>query len=352
VRLWSEIFNLPIGVDIGGRRIKAVQLKGSPGRWGISAAGCIMRENPGGPVERADIVQLRDMVIKDSFKGRRVILSVPFNELLTGIMELPPRSSGAPLDELARIELARMHRCEPDSFEIACWDLPAPARAGGATHVMAAGFSHEKANALVDIVEAEGLEICALDICASAISRACTPLLEGVTGIAAILDLGWDQADLILLYQDVIVYERKLVKGGIGSVVDSLGRELKVHHEKAEHLIWNVGLAPGCDNVTPAYCKAINQAVSTYCESLVEEMQIPLSYLSNQYPDASPETLLLVGGGGRIPGIERQLDSVLEFYVRTVLPGDIVKCSAEIEKKFSTSLAAAAGMGQFSEKNK
>ena len=351
MRLLSGTSSPPIGVDIGGRHVKAVQLRGGPGRWCIAAAGSIARDNPGGPVENADIVQLRDLLAGGSFSGRRVVLAVPSNQLLTGIMELPPRSSGAPLEQLARGELSRMHRCEPDSFEIACWDLPAPARAGGATYVMAAGFSHEKANELVDIVEAEGLDVYALDTHASAVSRACSPLLEVVTGIAAILDLGWNQADLVLLYQGVVVYERMLVKCGISSVVDSLGRELKLHHEKAERLVRQVGLSAECPDVTPASCRTANLIVNAYCETLVEEMRIPLSYLANQYPDASPETLLLVGGGGRIPGLERKLNSVLDFYVRTVLPGDIVKCSPDIEKQFGPSLTAAAGLGQFSERD-
>ena len=348
MRLLSGTSSPPIGVDIGGRNTKIVQLRGKPGRWSISAAACIMRDNPGGPVERSDIVQLSNLLAGSPFKGRRVVLAVPFSQLLTGIMELPPRSSGAPVEQLARDELARMHRCESNSFELACWDLPAPARAGGATYVMAAGFSHEKADELMDIVEAEGLDVYALDVHASVVSRACSPLLEGVTGIAAILDLGWDQADLVLLHQGVIVYERKLVKCGIGSVIDALGRELKLHHEKAEDLVRRVGLHPECPDVTPVFCQVVNLAVNAYCEALVEEMRIPLSYLANQYPDASPETLLLIGGGARIPGLERKLNSVLDFYVRTVLPGDIVKCSPNIEAQFGPSLTAAVGLGQFS----
>ena len=344
--------SLPIGVDIGGRHIKAVQLQGGPGRWCVTAAGSIVRDNPGAPVERADIVHLCELLASNSFEGRRVVLAVPFSQLLTGIMELPPRSSGAPLDQLARDELSRMHRCEPNLFEIACWDLPAPARAGGATYVMAAGFSHEKANELVDIVEAENLEVCALDVHASAVSRACSPLLQGVTGIAAILDLGWDQADLVLIYQGVVVYERKLVNCGIGSIVDSLSRELKLHHQKAELLVWQVGLSGEYPDITPVSCRMVNQTLNAYCETLVEEMRIPLSYLANQYPDASPETLLLVGGGGRIPGLEGQLNSVIDFYVRAVRPGDIVKCSPDIEKQFGPSLTTAVGLGQFVERDK
>jgi type IV pilus assembly protein PilM len=352
VRLLSGTSSRPIGVDIGSQQIKAVQLHGIPGQWSVTAAGSIERDNPGDSLGTADIVQLREMLAKNSFVGRRVILSVPGNQLLSGIMELPPRSSGAPLEQLARSELSRMHRCEPNSFELACWDLPAPSRSGGATYVMAAGFSHAHADELIGTVESEGLNVYALDIHASAVSRACGPLLEGVTGVAAILDLGWDHANLVLLYQGVVVYERKLLKCGITTVVDSLVRELKMHRQKVRQLVQDIGLSSEHPDVAAEHGRGINVGVNGYCERLVDEMRIPLSYLGNQYPDASPETLLLIGGGAQIPGLEQKLNSVLDFHVRTVFPGDIVKCSSDIQKQFGPLLTVAAGMGQFSERDR
>ncbi|MBT3200751.1 MAG: pilus assembly protein PilM [Phycisphaerales bacterium] len=339
---------LPIGVDIGQRHIKAVQLKGSPGRWSISAAGAILRENPDAQADRTDALQLRNLLATGGFKGRKIILAVPGKHLLTGIMELPPRNSGAPLGQLARNELSRLHRCEPDSFEMACWDLPDPARAGGLTYVMAAGCEHQYANSLVDTIESEGLEVAALDIRASAISRACGPMLDGVSGIVAVLDLGWSRAHLVLLHQDVIVYERKLTKCGIGAVVESLSRELKLHRQRAEALLMETGLSSPASNVGSEQRQGVSSASETYCRTLVEEMRIPLSYLGNQYPDALPETLLIVGSAATIPGVEKQLDSLLDFHVRTVRPGDVVTCTSDIDERFGPSIIAAAGLGQFS----
>jgi len=349
VRLLPGTPTLPIGVDVGGRHLRAVQLSGSPGRWTMSAAGSIVRKHQCRPLDRTDAAGLREMLDKGAFKGRRVVLAVPANMLMTGILDLPPRSSGAPLGQLARSELSRMHRCQPDSFELACWDLPAPARAGGATYVMAAGCGHSQADELIDTVEAEGLDVHALDLYASAVARVCNPVLDGVEGIAAILDLRWAQATLILLYQGVVVYERKLAKCGVEPVVDSLVRKHKLHRNRAEDLVRKVGLATQCPDIKPDILKAVNRAVAAYSDSLVEEMRIPLSYLTNQYPDASPEMLLLAGGAAPIPGLVERLDSVLEFYVRTVRPGDIARCSADIEEKFGLSLTSAVGLGQFSE---
>ena len=149
-----------------------------------------------------------------------------------------------------------------------------------------------------------------------------------------------------------MVYERKLVKCSIQTVVESLIKDLKLHRERAEDLVRQVGLATECSDIGDKTLAEVNRAVGAYGDSLVKEMRIPLSYLTNQYPDAAPETLLLVGGGARIPGLLERLDSVLEFYVQTVRSGDIAGCSPEIERTFGSSLASAAGLGQFSENRK
>jgi Tfp pilus assembly PilM family ATPase len=214
---------------------------------------------------------------------------------------------------------------------------------------MAAGFGHREADKLIDTIESEGLDVYALDVHASAIARACSPLLEGVSGIAAVLDLRWDHVNLVLLYQGVVVYERKLAKCRLDTVVDSLVRELKLHRDTTEDLVRRVGLATQCPDVAPETLAAVNHAVGAYCDSLIAEMRIPLSYLTNQYTDASPETLLLAGSGAPIPGLVERLDLVLDFYVRTVRPSDIARCSPEIEETFGSSLTSAAGLGQFSE---
>src|SRR5439155_3902434 len=105
-------------------------------------------------------------------------------------LELPPRSSNAPLERIARMEVARAHRFAPDSFEMGCWDLPAAARATKQTPVMAVACTHSDAAAIMDPFEAGGMNVVALDVKAAALARACSPLLAAdATAIIGIVDL-------------------------------------------------------------------------------------------------------------------------------------------------------------------
>jgi len=349
----------PIGIDIGRRRIRAVQLRRSSSAWRVEAAAVMPRSRPGVPIERSEIRELGALLAKESFRGDGVVLPVPADKLLTGILELPPRASGAPIEQISRSELARMHRCDQDSLEIACWDLPAPARAREATHVMAVGCLHADANALLDAFEAEGLDVLGLEVYASAAARACAPLLADVNGIAAILDIGGGRADLVLLYKGVVVYERKLAKGGITPLIELLANDPKLDGKAVRKLLVEKPdkSATGKKKRSQKGIKKIHAAIEAHAKAMIEEMRIPLSYLGNQYPDAAMERLLLIGGAVELPvlaggeglvGMKAHLDRGLEFDVRIVAPGDLVECPGHFDKEFGPDLTVAIGLGQFS----
>jgi len=349
----------PIGVDVGGRHIKAAQLARASGGRRIEAAASLPRSprDPDDPrIHREDVRRLRDVLAARGFRGRRVVLAIPADKLITGIMELPPRGSGAPIEQLARSELARMHRHDPQSFEMACWDLPSPARAGEATYVMAAACSHDDANALLDLFENEGLAVKGLEIHASAVARACGPVLDDVSGIVAILDIGWNLANLALLHQDAVVYERKLGKGGIGPLVSAIARRCELDAAIAERFLIEKGLdADGADSavtngkVTPEAAQLARGAAIDYFNGTIDEMRIPLSYLANQYPDAAMERLIMVGGGARIPGLSDRLADELDIEVRIAGAADLAECTDDLDKEYGPALATAIGLATFTE---
>ena len=59
--------------------------------------------------------------------GRQAIVAAPATDLMTSMLDLPPRGPGIPFDQIARMEFARVHKCEANSFELSYWDLPTPA---------------------------------------------------------------------------------------------------------------------------------------------------------------------------------------------------------------------------------
>jgi Tfp pilus assembly PilM family ATPase len=346
----------PIGLDIGNRYIKAAQI--TAGR--LTAAVCLPRAHPGGPLDDAELRPIADAIRSGPFRGKSVVLAVPADKLLTSILELPPRTSGAPVDLLARNELARRHSVEPADIEMACWDLPLPVRAANRTCVMAVACRTDAADAILAAVEANGLNVRAMDIHALAVGRACLPLLAETGDAGAILDIGWASSRLVLVYKNTVVYERNLPRCGVGALSKFLAGQREVGAEAAEGLLTSEGIRAAGANGSTAGGTAVLAAdpLTAQLESMAGEVRVPLSYLASQYSDAAVRQVLLVGGGAGIPGLAEHLASRLDLRVRRVEPSDL--CGALVAAGASTaqampaagfraSMIVAMGLAQYSE---
>lgn len=385
----------PIGLDVGARFVKAVQLAQSSAGLRVVAAAVAPRTvdadlsapdaaNPtalSAPTPSIDEVRaIGDLLYRGGFEGQRVILAAPAGAVLSGVLDVPPRNSSAPVEQIARLELARAHRCAADSFEMGCWDLPRHHRPGRGTQVMAVGLPHAPANVLLDAFEAGGFRVDAIDIGACAAARAAV-LAEGpafrVQGSAqdpaeprpaerqmtAILDIGWSAAALTLVHRDTIVYSRLLSDGGIGLMHRALSSRLHLEPDVCEYLVSEVGLNASQAHAAPEHRAAAaagshgahRNAQSSDAESRAilaaqvdatsRELSISFSYASQQYPEAEVTRLLLIGGGARMPGLAERLVITLGLEVRPVAPADLAGCEPGVlDACASPALTAAVGL--------
>jgi len=217
-----------IGVDIGGRTMTAAQLLVCGQEYRVQALCLLPRAEAEGPVSAADALVLRRVLKRQGFSGSRIVIAAPQEHLLRAALELPAKVSGAPLGQIARMELSRLHNVEPDSFEMAHWELKAPDSAKPVTQTLAVGCPHEAANALLDVFEGAGFDVAGLDAPGAAAARACAPLILAPPEITAIVDLGWHSTSVLFVCGSALLYERSL--------------------EKADRGVWNsAGIRPTCD---------------------------------------------------------------------------------------------------------
>ncbi|MEE9211282.1 MAG: pilus assembly protein PilM [Phycisphaeraceae bacterium] len=343
----------PIGLDVGARSLKAVQLRGAPGAWRIEAAAAICRTECGPEVCSRDVQRLCDVLYRQGFTGQQVVLAVPHEKLVAEVLELPSRGSGAPLDQIARMELARTHRKDPESFEMSLWDLPAPARAHETTSVMTAACSHADADAILDCFEGYGLDVLALDVQAWALARACAPLLAGSQGIEAIFDIGWTAARLVLLHDDVVIYERTMKDAGLQTLHQALSGRFDLDDDAADHVLTRIGLAPNTTDQQghPQPLADISSVITPHVDVLVRELKMSLSYAAHRYPDAECKRLFLVGGGSAIPKLADYLTAALGVPVEIPCHADMAECNTAVPAICSTALLTTAiGLAQYLER--
>jgi type IV pilus assembly protein PilM len=340
-----------IGLDVGSRITKAAQLRMSDQTAEIIALAAVPRLRPGVPLDSEEIGHLRRILRRQGFTGHRVVLAVPEEKLLRGIFDLPPRVNGAPVAQLARMELSRIHHVEPGSFELIHWGASASGAGNTSAQTVAVACPHEAATELLDTMEASGLDVQALDVRTAATARVCKSLTLASPALTAVLDLGWSSAKLLFVSGAAVVYER-LLKCELGKLVETLSRRFRLSNEAACQVIDAVGLTRSSagQELDPGVLEAIQQVVESHLGTLVEELQTPFSYASHQYHQAGIQRLLLTGGGARIPGLPDYLQERLSLEVLRAAPSDLLP-SVENQwgKADDPAVTVAVGLALFTE---
>jgi type IV pilus assembly protein PilM len=344
----------PIGIDWGSRCVDAVQLRHARGGWRLAALASMPRTaapsaiaSEGEKDERQEeIRRLASLLYRHGFTGRQIVLAVPKDKLLSAILELPPKAPNTPLDQLARIEFARVQKCEPQSFEMAYWELPASARQTKLTGVMAVGCKHADSESTLCAFEKVGFDCPRLDTRAAALVRACNPLLQGGNATAAILDMGYSSASLLIVRQGVIVYDRLLVGAGLNNLKQMLFNRFGLTSEAIEFVFKEIGLAPAPENQGPSRERLMDavKLISSHFEQIIKDVQVSLTYASHQYPDSPPDRLLLVGAGAAIAGAKEHLNKSLKVDVFIASPSVLLNCPPALSGATDPSFVTALGL--------
>ncbi len=345
---WLDTHRSPIGLDVGHRRVKAVQLRKVGAGWRIEAAAILPRRHPNEPLGAEEAAWLHEVLDRQGFIGSRLVTTAPAQGVVTNVLELPPRTSNAPLEQIARMEMARLQRCEPDKFELAVWDLPAPARGGGVSHVMAAACTHEAADLLLDDLQSAGWQVLAFDVPSWALARALSLWSTGAA-MTPVLDIGAQQSEFILLHEGVVAYERRLPDLGLEPLFQGLSREHDLDDEGVEHWLTAIGLQPAEPAKLPGAAASLekNRLVSGLISRLAHELQVSLSFVMHRYPEAAIKRLALIGGGAAIPGLAPRLgpQSIEASLVRLE---DLVPCASGVgEARTSPAALIALGLAMY-----
>jgi len=315
----------PIGVDLGSRVLKAVQFEWARGRRIVAASASIARSQPDVPIDHDEVQRLSRVLSQQGFSGRRVVLGVPSDQMMSAVLDMPPRESGAPYHMIACQEFARLQSQVPGQFEVAWWDIPQPARSSSAK-VMTVGCAHVDTDPLLDVFAGCGFDVVAMDFGLCAAVRACREQLGPAQRISAVLDLGWGSARLALVHESVVVFDRTFVGAGMAGLHGRVCDALAIDPAEADCLIQSIGLqatdadSDDVDARTQAVAPLLRPVFRSYLDEIAQELEASFEYASHQYPDAEPHRLILIGGGGAVPGVAEQLDTMI---VPEVLSSDV-----------------------------
>lgn len=364
----------PIGLDIGARWIKALQISRTGRDEQVCAAVRLRRAAATPELGHDEADALLGVLHRRGFVGSRAVLSASHEKLVRHAFELPPRDSGAPVAMLARAELARTGRIDPNAMEMCWWETPACARStrGGAAAesggggpggapVYALGMSHADAGVLVDTLEDAGLAVVAIDAPTTACARAAaqSPQYPALGGLI-LVEIGWSTVCIAAFAEGVPVYERLLEDSGIGRVVSRVITELKVSPEVAEHIVNSTGRAPQPAaqapepettdrRQEPELLGVARKLISAQFDTLFDEIRASVSYAARRFAGhggggaASPT--VFVGGGCGVAGVADRIESAFGQTARALAPDACVPfCPSAAHASADPSFMCALGL--------
>lgn len=332
-----------IGLDVDASQVCAVRVEAGGARPRLTACATFERAEQGdapttSEAERAACILARRGVTTGV--GDRIAAGVPDHLLLVSTLELPPRSSGAPIESLATAELARVHQCAAERMESRSWELPAPSRAAAATHLLGVGCEHAEAEGFLRPLAAAGLSVVRFEPRPVALARACDPLITGRDAIALIVEVGDAAASLVVMHKGVVVSARASTEAGLDRLRRSIAERLRVDADAARMLAGRaVSIAP----------PDVVRLITAHVAMVAEEAKASVAYAEYRYPGVQLSDVLVCGSGAALPGLVEQLALRVGGTPKIVNPMDIADVAPPLASSpesvgRNASLAVATGL--------
>jgi len=320
-----------IGIDVGTRSIKVAQLLTSGDQSQIAALSMLPRTNEGDGIDTEEIRRIKRILARQGFHGDEIVLAAPEKGLLQGVFDVPPKVSGAPMVQIARMELSRIHNVAPDSFEMVCWKPPASGKPKSTTQTLAVGCPHEAAEAYIDLFENAGFTVSALDVRIAAATRACQTLIVPPPALTSILDIGWESTKLLLVSGNTIIYERSFRNKCLAKLRGQLCPTFDITEEAADQVISAIGFEADDETgeIDRASVEVIRRMLRKHFDMMLEELEASFDYAHYQHPGEGAKRLLLIGGGANISGLSNYFRNILGVEVRAIAPRDILENGSE-----------------------
>lgn len=320
-----------IGIELDTHEFRAVQLVRDGNRHRVHAWAVFPRlgkpddaqaETVGAPLSGEEMRWALSILWRRGFKGNLVSCAPRPRDCTQHVFELPPPESGAPLEQLARVEVARARKSEPNAFEFGFWALP---QRGRTSESMAVACPSGMIRSIIESYESGGLEVAGIDLPELAIMRGVldTPTVGIETAdpeIDTILLVGWNSSLAVVTLGHRIVYVRRIAHGA--RCVWELARNRYGLNEKSASLVLdsteNAEHAEQIDKVRSACWSGLSK-------ELASEIDVAIAYVSHSFRTAPLGSLVTCGYGATNKSLFAKFDSVLGIPVIVSEPAPLLE---------------------------
>jgi len=291
-----------IGLDLGSKFIKAVQLSENNGQYSITGFGS-MEVPPQYSIPDA----VMELFSRKKFKTKRVVTSVSGRFVFIRYINMPVMSDEE-LMNAAKYELGKYIPVEVDEVlhdSQKLEELPQQEGQEPEMRVLLVAAKRTFIDEHVSILETSGLAPAVVDVDSFALGNAyeMTGLVnqEAVRSeqLVALVDVGASKTNINIMSDKVSYFTREFYKGG-NDLTEAVSKRLALEIREAEMLKRN----PGND------LDRVQDCIAGPVDDICHDINISIDYFENQY-DKQIEEVFLTGGGGATIGLLEALEKTV-----------------------------------------
>lgn len=283
--------------------------------------------------ERPPTVRARRLIEQGEFHGIEAAIALKPPDVSFFPARVPETLADAPRSQwltMLRFEAARQAQCAPDSLEVDFWPLPPGNRMGD--NVLIVSVARAAVDRWVEFCAAAGLQLARVDVAPCAFLRLVVRQANfepqsTLSTMWGILDMGSAHCTLTIGLGNAAVYVRALTTTG-DSYTQAVQHALGLDRVTAEMLKRRYSprtVSVGPDGVVTAsrphrwvddveeLSQVLEPVLRTRTRALAGEVERAFGYVLEGYPNATPGTLYLAGGGARLAGLDDALREALEL---------------------------------------
>lgn len=290
-----------IGLDIGSRSIKAIQLTGPSSNKKLVAYATVPIKNSSQPLDAREknlnVDDLRDplkeLLSSGGFTSRNAVVSLPESKIFTRVIQMP-KMSKKELDTAIRFEAEQYIPVPLDDVTMD-WDfIPDSSDEDGKMGVLLVAAPKSLISDIVDILKKSRIS-------AVAIESETISIVRSVVGVDSnlpttmVISIGAATTDLTIVKNGVVRFTRSIGTGG-DALTRAISQNLNLGYDQAEEYKRSYGLDKSQAD------GEIAKVLIPVFKVILNDVRRALSFYKSRHPHDDVKRVVLVGGSASLPG--------------------------------------------------
>jgi type IV pilus assembly protein PilM len=292
-----------VGLDIGTKFIKALQLTEANGHYRVTEFG-IAEISPQVTVPDA----IMELFSRKSFQTKRIVSAVSGRFVFVRYINMPVMTDEE-LVNAAKYELGKYIPVEVDEVLHDSQKLEELAPQEGQEaemRVLLVAAKRTFVDEHVTAIEAAGLQPAVVDVDSFALGNAyelagmINPQSIAPGKLVALVDIGAAKTNINIMSDAMSYFTREFYKGG-DDLTDTLSKKLSMEAREAETLKRNPG----------GEIAKVQDCVAGVLDDICHDINISIDYFENQY-DKKVEEIFIHGGSANCVGLQETLEHTIQ----------------------------------------